>query len=278
MPPRPTHLPYSLVGLPPVRLQPPDDSLDHAPPVRCRRHPELASAKDGVEHLAVDVQLALAGRGVADPDRTRVLVAGQPAELVLVEPPLSAETVHDLEVFRIAGDRAQHPVAPADRLFHVAGRHQRVEREDGVPQPAVAVVPVPDPAQKLRQRGRRGGHDPARRRVRQRLEGDQRAPHLLGPAAPVGRAARPLPPPRLGLVRRGAGSMGAGGASHEGYAVSRKLTRCPGPTVNSAVCWKSWPWSGTSLRSSRASGPAPTRCASPPGSPRGGSVHSRSGA
>ena len=48
--------------------------------IRCgqRRHPELAGAVASRRQLAVDVQLQLAGGGVADAHRARALVAGQP--------------------------------------------------------------------------------------------------------------------------------------------------------------------------------------------------------
>jgi hypothetical protein len=99
---------------------------------RQRRHAEPAGPEHGVDDLSVHIQLALTRCGVADPYRTRLLVAGQPAQHILVQPPFPAEAVHDLEIFWIAGDRAQRPVAPLDRLLDVAGRHKRVEREGGV--------------------------------------------------------------------------------------------------------------------------------------------------
>jgi hypothetical protein len=51
--------------------------------------------------------------------------------------------------------------------------HQRQERERGIPQPAIAVVSIPHASQALGERGRGGGHDPARRRIGQSLERDQ---------------------------------------------------------------------------------------------------------
>ena len=75
----------------------------------------------------------------------------------------------------LPGDRPQQPLAPRRGLVDVAAHHQRVEREGGVAQPAVAVVPVAHAAELLGQRRGRRGDDAAGRRVGQRLERDQRA-------------------------------------------------------------------------------------------------------
>ncbi len=69
-----------------------------------------------------------------------------------------------------------------------------MQHQGRVAQPAEAVVPVARPADLLGQRRRRGGDDAARRRVRQRLEGDERARTTSsGYRAVVGRARRPTP-------------------------------------------------------------------------------------
>jgi hypothetical protein len=56
------------------------------------------------------------------------------------------------------------------RLLVVAGVEHGEQRQRRVAEPAVAVVPVADAADVLRERGRRRGDDPARGRVRKRLE------------------------------------------------------------------------------------------------------------
>jgi hypothetical protein len=111
----------------------------------CRRHPQLPGPKHRVQDLAVHVELPLAGRGVADSDGTRVLVPRKPIQLVLGEPPLAAQAVHDLEVVRVAGDRTEQPVPPTGGRADVSGGHQCVEKERAVPQPAIAIVPVRTP-------------------------------------------------------------------------------------------------------------------------------------
>ena len=180
--------------------------------------------------LAVDVELELLEAGVADPHRRRVLVARQPVDLVLGEPALAARAVHDLQVRGVARDRAQQPVAPLDGFLHVAGRHQRVERERRVAQPAVAVVPVAHAAGPLGERRRGRGDDAAGRRERQRLQRDQRALHQVVPLAVVRGPARPFLPPRSGPPdARGTASIAGGAVSvvrrvpgeHERHLVAR---------------------------------------------------------
>ena len=93
---------------------------------RCAVHARLV---ERVHHLAVDVELQLLRRGVADAHRARALEAREPVELALVEPPLASEAVHDLQIGRVAGDRAQEPVAPGAGLVRIAGVQHRDERQ-----------------------------------------------------------------------------------------------------------------------------------------------------
>src|SRR6185437_9041704 len=53
-----------------------------------------------VHDLAEDVELLLGVGGIADADRRAALEAGEPGELVLVEAPLTADPIHDLDFGR----------------------------------------------------------------------------------------------------------------------------------------------------------------------------------
>ena len=129
--------------------------------------------------LAVDIELGLVPCAVADPHRATPAVAGQVRELVLGDEALAADPVHDLQALpegKASGGRRwrrsrKNPVgleaAPAGR--------ERADREARVAHPRVAVVPVPDPADLLGQRGGGRGDDGARRCVVQRTQHD-RAP------------------------------------------------------------------------------------------------------
>ncbi len=100
MPPRPAHLPDPLVGLAPAGLQPVEDAAREAPRVVGGCQTLTPRLVERVDDLAVDVELALVGRAVADADRLRALVAGEPGKLELGESPLARDAVHDLEVVR----------------------------------------------------------------------------------------------------------------------------------------------------------------------------------
>ena len=159
----------------------------------------LGRLVEGRHDLAVDVELELPGRGVADPHRARSLVARQPVDLPLVEPPLAPGPVHDLHLGRVAGRRPQQPAPPGHGLLVEAAAHQRLEGQGGVAQPAEPVVPVATAAQRLGQRGGGGGHDPPGGLVGEGLQGDQRPHHRVAVLAVVRALGDPLLPPLLGV-------------------------------------------------------------------------------
>ena len=144
-----------------------------------------------IHHLAVDVELELVDGRVAHAHRRGPLVARQPVQHHLGEPPLAGQAVHDLQLGGRPGDRPEQPVAPRAGLVAEAAEVERVERERRVAQPRVAVVPVPDPADALRQRRGRGGDHPTGGPVGERLQRDQGADHGLAPGPMVARPGRP---------------------------------------------------------------------------------------
>src|SRR5690349_15678516 len=91
-----------------------------------------------VGDLAVNVELELRRRRVADANRTSALEAGEPRYLPLRETPLAAGAVHDLQLVRASGDGPEQPVAPVARLVLIPGRAERHQREGRVAQPAIA--------------------------------------------------------------------------------------------------------------------------------------------
>lgn len=157
---------------------------------------------EGVEHLAVDIELTLLDGGVADTDGRGVAVPGQPRQLGLRQPPLTGQPVHDLQIVGGAYHRAQQPVPPGVGLVQIARGQQAVQGEAGVTQPAVAVVPVAYAAQLLGQRGGGGRHDAAGGRVGEGLEGDQRAHHGLAVRPLVAAARGPCLPVVHGVLER----------------------------------------------------------------------------
>ena len=76
-------LPDPLVGPVPVVDQPVHHPADRLPEVVGDAVGVLVEEVDRVHHLAVDVQLELVGRGVADADRLRAAVAVEVVEVLL---------------------------------------------------------------------------------------------------------------------------------------------------------------------------------------------------
>ena len=93
------------------------------------REPVCARLVEGVHDLAVDVDLELLARCIADAHGRRSLVTGQPRQLELRQAPLAGDAVHDLQVRGVAGNGAQEPCAPGERLVDVLGLQQRKERQ-----------------------------------------------------------------------------------------------------------------------------------------------------
>jgi hypothetical protein len=196
------HLPQAVVGVAPVAFQVVQQRLLHVPGGVRRLEAGRAGDVQAVEYLAPHVELELPGGGVAHPDGGGVLVAGQPLELVLGKPARAVEPVHDLQVGRVAGDRADQPLPPGPGLGEEPGAEQRLQGERGVPQPAVAVVPVAGTAELLGQRGGRRGDDAPGRGVGQCLQGDQGAAHRLGFPPVVAAPGHPVGPELLAVLDR----------------------------------------------------------------------------
>src|ERR687888_386282 len=100
LPTWPADLPQPLIRLAPRRLEVLEQLALQRPCRRLDWQSVCAALEQRVEHLAVDVELQLLARLVADTHRRRALVSGQPVELELRQPPLAADPVHDLEVGR----------------------------------------------------------------------------------------------------------------------------------------------------------------------------------
>ena len=158
----------------------------------------LVEEVDGVDQLAVDVELELVGSAVPDPHGRRAPVALEVLEHLLGQLGAAVDRVHDLERPRLVtdplGQAVSQPVHEARGLVSKAEPEQRVEREGRVPNPRIAVVPVAAAADLLRQaRGRRRDHCPGRL-VGEELEDECRAMHRLPPPAAIARLPDPAAP------------------------------------------------------------------------------------
>ena len=136
--------------------------------------------------------------------------------------------------------RGPEPVAPRPRLVGIAGAAAgAMQRERGVPQPAVAIVPVAHSAQLLRQR-RGWRRDDAAGRARRSVPSSTRSErqHLGSQRSPVAAAAHPLAPTTASVSGHGLlgvnGHGPAAGATHRsvstnGIAFARRAPRSRPP-------------------------------------------------
>src|SRR6185437_16624348 len=128
------------IGPAPDRL----DVFDDPPPARPERLVEpaekLGANVEDRGDLPEDVELKLLGRRIAHADGLRVLIAGKVVQLEFREPALTLEAVHDLDRRGVAGSDTQQEVTEGQRLLGVAGVEQRLKGENGVAEPAVAVI------------------------------------------------------------------------------------------------------------------------------------------
>src|SRR3984893_9821945 len=106
-------LPNAFVGLPPDLLQMFEEGELRLPSRLVGRESAAARLVMDVHDLAKDIELKLAMSGVADANRRRILVAGQPWRGPFRQPPLAGDAVHDLQLTGAAGHRAQQPFAPS---------------------------------------------------------------------------------------------------------------------------------------------------------------------
>ncbi len=184
-------LPDAFLGLVPV-LAEPVHHVHHRGPADVRRlQPVLVGLGEGVHGLAEDVQLELAGRAVADPDRARAAPALPVVESLLGEVRGPVDPVHDPQrAVAVAAAMLDQAVPDPDTegrcLLRVAQPEQRVYRERRVPDPGVAVVPVALAAGLLWQPGGGRRHQRPGRGVGHQLERYRRAGHHLAPAPGVG--------------------------------------------------------------------------------------------
>ena len=160
---------------------------------------------DRVQRLAVDVELQLAGRAVADPHRARSPVALEMVEDLLVEVGRPVDAVHDLKrrrPFRGLLDPGVEPLQKRPRLVGEAQTEQRVHRERRVAYPGEPVVPVALAADLLGQRRGRRGDQGAGRGVRHELERHRRPLDHFPPPPRVAGAADPSTPEVAGLLEQ----------------------------------------------------------------------------
>src|SRR5204863_3468972 len=121
-------LPDAVVRFPPDAFEMLDDRAPAGPEPLFDPAGEVGAEEPDADHLAVDVELELLGGGVADPNRSRLLVSGKLRQLELSQTPAAVDPVHDLDLRRVAGADSQQEVVETECLFGVAGLEQGIER------------------------------------------------------------------------------------------------------------------------------------------------------
>ena len=176
--------------------------------------------EDRVEDRAEDVVLPLVEGTVADPHGRSAGVAAELVTCRLVQVAPAVDAVHDLERAVLGRLEVADELHELARLPVQIEEVERLEGERRVPDPGVAVVPVPLAARCLGERGRERGHGRARRHVGQALDRQRRAlnrvaqtvirdPRAAQPPAPEARR-RVDPRRRLAVILRSSELLGPG--------------------------------------------------------------------
>src|SRR5580698_9770082 len=200
MAPSASHFPDALVRLSPDGLEVQQEGAFQRP--GCVAGGETSAARDikSVEHLAVDVELELSDRAVADTDRRRSFVTRQPRDLKFLEPSFARYAIENLQVVRGARDRPQEPLVPRLGLVENASANQRIKGESRVAEPAKSIVPIAGPTQLLWQRCRWRSDDAACLPMRKRFQSQKRAEYRVAPSVSRFENRRPAGPERMNLL------------------------------------------------------------------------------
>src|SRR5262245_6223925 len=186
MPALAPYLPDAFVGLVPVVAHPIDGVGDPLPEIVAGRLRVLVVEVEGIDELAVDIELELTVGGVADAHRARAAITFEVVERSLEQLLAAVDAVNDLEVGGMVGPRAM--ADPVDEIAGFVGQAQPdepVERERGIAGPRVAVVPVAHAPDLFGKAEGGGGHDGAGVPAVQELQGQRGTMHLVTPAPPV---------------------------------------------------------------------------------------------
>ena len=134
--------PYALIRLPPDCFKMFEQQNEDAEMNLGVTAHTVLGVEEAVQYLSVDIELHLRGSCIADAHGAGVLIAREPHCLPLLKLPLATQPVHDLDLLRTAGQRAQQPVLPCHSFVVVASIDKRQQGEGGIAQPAIAVIPV----------------------------------------------------------------------------------------------------------------------------------------
>lgn len=193
-----TGLPDAYVGAIPGIGEPVQRPREVLPAVVAASHGDLTPLRQGIERLAVDVQLQLTGCCVPGPHRVRTPIALEVGENLFRQLGVPVDAVHDLQ--RLAFDALpvlEAVAQPARELRRLLGEPQVEQGTHGqgaVTDPGVAVVPVAFTPDLFGQAHGGGGDGSTCGCVGEQLERDGRAVHHPRPPAAIPGGAHPALP------------------------------------------------------------------------------------
>src|SRR5262245_9906923 len=151
MVPASAHFPDTLVGLLPILTQPIETAPNAYPAVIAEGHNIFVVQVEGIEELPENIQLELAIGTVADSHGPGATIAVQVIEGLLREIVPAVDAVNDLQCgagINLSGTRLQ-PSHEFVGFLRESDPEQPVQREGGVADPGVAIVPISAPAEQL---------------------------------------------------------------------------------------------------------------------------------
>ena len=155
--------------------------------------------RNAQDNLTIDIMLDVLSRLVADTDWPHAAIAGKLPGKILCQVRFQPNPVNrlDMAAFRLSHD-VPHPAHIVLQRPHAGQPVQRGDREIRVPDPAIAVVPVPLRAFMFRDGGREGRDDAAGFLVDAELQRNRGTDHGLLPFKRHCQAAGPTLPVEAG--------------------------------------------------------------------------------
>src|SRR5580704_10022005 len=110
------HLPDPLIGLGPGLFQEFEQLELQVPGIGAGLEPKALARVQRIHQLAVNIELELVGSRISDAYRPTAGVAREPVDFIFGQAALTRESVHDLHLGRMTGNRPQQPLAPGPGL------------------------------------------------------------------------------------------------------------------------------------------------------------------
>src|SRR5262245_55566069 len=186
IPPPAAHFPDPFVGLLPIITKPIEVLSDECPYIVAYWHCILVVEIYRVEHLSIDIQLKLTIGPITDSHGSRTPIPVEVIEGLLGQIVTPIDTVDDLRRSNLDFSSTRfHPFHERVCFASESDPQQTIQREGGVTDPCVTIVPIPPSAERLRQTACWRRDDRAGRFKGHELERQGRSVHHFAPATGV---------------------------------------------------------------------------------------------